>query len=248
MAWVPGVIGAIGSLAGGLFGSNQARDDATTAYNRTRELDQWLGQNQIQWRASDLEKAGLNKVLAAPGAFGGIGTGVAPQAQGGGQAIAQGVSSAVGAALNAQQQMATIAQTKAQTLATTAQTAVMNQEVQNKTAEYYLTIAQMSESASRSVLTQKQADQIEVISRNLEADTGKKLADITTADINNKFLEAMKTVDLNTATTIAALKQLDIPQAKALADWWSKHPELAPWLNSAGSAAGILSKVAGAVK
>lgn len=97
-SWLGSALGAIGSVAGGLFGANQARDDATTAYNRTRELDQWLGQNQIQWRVQDLEKAGLNKVLAAPGAFGGIGTQVAPSAQGGGSALSSGVSGAASAA------------------------------------------------------------------------------------------------------------------------------------------------------
>lgn len=248
MAWVPAAIGAIASVAGGLLGQNQSRDDATTAFNRQMALDKYLGQNQIQWRVSDLEKAGLNKVLAAPGAFGGIPTQMAPQAQGGGQALSQGISGAVSSALSAQQQVAQIAQTKAQTLATTAQTAVFNQEVSNKQAEYYLTVAQMSESASRSVLSQAQADQVRAAIKNVEADTGLKIQDMTTKEINNRFLEAMKSIELDSATTLAAMQRLGIPQAKAIADWWTAHPELAPWLNSASTATGVLKNVAGLAK
>lgn len=64
------------------IGLQQSRDNATTAFNREKELDQWLGQNQIQWRVQDLKKAGLNPMLAAGGGLGmGMATQMAPQAQ-----------------------------------------------------------------------------------------------------------------------------------------------------------------------
>lgn len=54
------------------WAANQSRENATTAYNRQREMAQWLGTNQVQWRMQDMKAAGLNPILAAQGGFGGF--------------------------------------------------------------------------------------------------------------------------------------------------------------------------------
>jgi hypothetical protein len=102
---------------GDLFGINQARDNATTAYNRLRENEEWVGRNQMQWRVDDLKKAGLNPLLATQGtpAMGGT-PAMAPTPQ------IQGMGSSAMAA-------AQIAATQAQTRKTNAEARVAESNV-----------------------------------------------------------------------------------------------------------------------
>lgn len=68
-----------------LWAANQSRDNATTAYNRQREMAQWIGSNQVQWRVNDLKAAGINPMLAAGGGLGGFAG--APMVPTAGQAV-----------------------------------------------------------------------------------------------------------------------------------------------------------------
>lgn len=219
-AILPVILGAVGSVAGGMLGSNQARDDATTAYNRTRELDQWLGQNQIQWRVSDLEKAGLNKILAAPGAFGGIGTQVAPSAQGGGSALASGVSNAASAGLGAQLQSAQVAQAQASARATNANAAMT--EATTPTAEqfsrnYEAEIASKTTSAGAAAAGIGQIDkQLEVMDSQLQtmdvAREGQKLSNEQSARLQDLLVKSQELQNRLTAAKI--------PEAQAMSAAW----------------------------
>jgi hypothetical protein len=65
-----------------IWSANQARDNATTAYNRQRAMTEWVGSNQVQWRVNDLQKAGINPILAAGAGLGG-GGGIASVASAG---------------------------------------------------------------------------------------------------------------------------------------------------------------------
>lgn len=231
MAWIPSAIGAIGSIAGGIFGANQARDDASTAYNRTRELDEWLGRNQIQWRVSDLEKAGLNKVLAAPGSLGGIGTGTAPAAQGGGMALASGISSAAGAGFQG-------AQLAAQTRLLNANASAAEAEAKLKASQTPGNLVPLDsngdpdwERADGGVLGNLNAAQIQQGIRNARETWNQIKADITQKQSQTSLNDAITQVqkldlergkqmmDAVVQRAIAELQltQAEIPEAQAMA-------------------------------
>lgn len=69
------LLSGISSLAGGLFGGSSASSSKrwTNHWNRVQyEWQQELARSGVQMRAADLDKAGLNPILAAAG--GGVGT------------------------------------------------------------------------------------------------------------------------------------------------------------------------------
>lgn len=54
------ILGAVGSIAGGLLGNKAAKKQAQRDYQNQKEF----AQNTIQWKAQDAEKAGISKVYA----------------------------------------------------------------------------------------------------------------------------------------------------------------------------------------
>ena len=70
MAFIGSVIGAVGSIAGGLLARNSAKDANRTAQQNaadSRLFTKEQLQNRHQWEVNDLRKAGLNPVLSAHG-------------------------------------------------------------------------------------------------------------------------------------------------------------------------------------
>lgn len=54
------ILGAVGSVAGGLLGNSAAKKAAKQNYQQQKEF----AQNSLQWKAQDAEKAGISKVFA----------------------------------------------------------------------------------------------------------------------------------------------------------------------------------------
>lgn len=96
------LLGSVGStVLGGLFGSSSAKKAnkaAAREAERNRAFQREAMQNQYQWQAADLEKAGLNRILALGGSLGIPGGAQAPVMSESGEAV-KGVSSAVEAML-----------------------------------------------------------------------------------------------------------------------------------------------------
>jgi len=62
-----GIVGGVGQLAGGLFGSKASKDNnaQNVAFAREQlEYQKELAKNQIQWRVDDAKKAGLHPMAA----------------------------------------------------------------------------------------------------------------------------------------------------------------------------------------
>lgn len=60
MAWYDGLIGAVGSLAGGLFGQRSQE----SAGNKNAELQRDFAQQGVRWRVEDAKAAGIHPVAA----------------------------------------------------------------------------------------------------------------------------------------------------------------------------------------
>lgn len=54
------ILGAVGSIAGGLLGNDSAKKAAKQNYKHQKEF----AQNSLQWKAEDAQKAGISKVFA----------------------------------------------------------------------------------------------------------------------------------------------------------------------------------------
>lgn len=207
---------AAGNLIGDLVANNSARDNATTAYNRTRELDQWLGTNQVQWRVEDLRKAGLNPALAAGAGFGGGMTSqVAPSAQ------TQSGSTLGSSAMNAAVQMQQIRQMQESVRNIQADTEVKSAEadrirrvtpdpdifssqIRGSTAA---SVASAQESLAKAANVTKAMDEIGARVANLEASTRGQNITNETQSLMQSTLVALKAVELQ-------LSRLGVPQAQ----------------------------------
>ncbi|AXH78014.1 MAG: DNA pilot protein [Microviridae sp.] len=80
------LIGAAGSLAGGLLGASSAKKAANLEYQRQKEF----AKKAIQWKAADAEAAGISKLYA----LGANTTSYAPVSTGGSSNLASGISDA----------------------------------------------------------------------------------------------------------------------------------------------------------
>ena len=67
MSWIGAAIGAVGSLIGGSLSNSAARHAATVA----NERNVYNYQHRYQWAMDDMQKAGLNPMLAATQGIGG---------------------------------------------------------------------------------------------------------------------------------------------------------------------------------
>ncbi len=125
--WVGAAIGAAGSIAGGLIGkSGQESANAANARQAAlnRAFQERMSNTAYQRSALDLEKAGLNRILAL-GKPASTPAGAQARIENPNTQLAQGISGATGAALTARMLKAQIDQVKAGTALTQAQTSAI---------------------------------------------------------------------------------------------------------------------------
>lgn len=60
------------------------------------------------------------------------------------------------------------------------------------------------------------------------------------AQLNLKRSKATYNADVSRANTAAQIMHQQMPEAKAIGDWFRNHPDLGGWLNSAGGIANIM--------
>jgi hypothetical protein len=226
MAWWPAVgaiVGAVGSYIGNQKGANSAnkfnQDAATLAYQRQRELDQWLGSNQIQWRANDLEAAGFNRVLAVNGGLGGVATQSAPQA-----ASAQSVrygSDAVGAATSSAQAVAQARQIQAQNALITAQADKTSAEAENVRADTankpYEALRNVTSAGASEAAMNTAAEQVKQIATQVEL----LKEQIAGQRITNEWAPKLKDLESKMQALQIRLTALKVPEQVVKNTGWA---------------------------
>lgn len=63
------------------------------------------------------------------------------------------------------------------------------------------------------------------------------------AQLNLRRSQATYNADVSRANTAAQIMHQEMPQAKAIGDWFRAHPDLGGWLNSAGGISKLMSLI-----
>jgi hypothetical protein len=279
------------------WNEHNARQDSETAYKRTRELDQWLGSNQVQWRVGDLSKAGINPILAAGAGFGGgMSTQMSPQTQTQAAtgmasnvqaqasrtaAEAQKVSSAAQAQTadaNARTADAIIAKTEfekfklaqetdeswsrtnlnrvtaplinQQVLTSAAQASNLDQDTKTKFAQEGLAMMQAVAAGINIGLTQAEIRRVNAQIKNIEADTGLKVENITATRLDNEQMAATMGIRQLMQGDSYKLLHSGVPAAENLSKMHESGfgRNVVPYLGSAEQISNIIGNVLGSAQ
>lgn len=177
------------SLLGGLFGSSSAREEA----QRDRRFQREMAQNSMQYRVADLQKAGLNPMLAYMGGGGSVGGAAQPHGANAANAVGKNIlGDAVHSALSTYRAGAEIELMKSQASkarAEATQTSYQTQLPEVYNEAFQSTIdevqARITNWDAKTIVEQKQKEHLEAQIRNLDAKT--RVEDLD-ADLRDKVM------------------------------------------------------------
>ncbi|PAX80763.1 hypothetical protein [Citrobacter sp. TSA-1] len=171
MGFLSGVVGAVGSIAGSLLGSNSAKHNA----NQANKITMDLAKNGMQYRVNDLRKAGLNPILAVNGS-GGLGSVSSSGIQ---AAQPADFSGAVNSAVSVFDALTKRQQQRAAEAGIKSQIALQNTQIANSAADVRLKNAQADQAVQSADNMKAQSNLInqQVLTEasrraNIEAQTG----------------------------------------------------------------------------
>lgn len=212
MAWVPAVIGAAGSILGGMFGSSGQRDANRTNIKLQREQQAWeerMAGSEVQRRMADLKAAGINPMLA------------------GGQAGAASTPNVAPARVeNAKRDLGNSVVTGSQLAMQSSAVALQRATARKTNAEAQIIEANIPYSADNARLTNEKLD---FETERTSQEVRKIVGDLEIQKLTTSQLEALQPLIVRAQEIANAASKFGLSEAKAMSEFYEAVGGAGKW-------------------